>query len=472
MEHPWIQYIVIILYFVFIITKGIRHKKDIHNSDDFLVAGRNIGWFFLFCSMSATIVGGGASIGAMGRTYEWGLLMMAISTGWYLFFLFSGWFIAPYFRKEKLYTVAGFFGNRFGAKSRFMAFILSLLFSVGVLGAQMVAFGKIITTMIPEVPYYLAVIIGGGIVIIYCTVGGLLAVIHTDVYQFIILMIGFVLTLTLCIPDLITNSTEIRQVVPPEFFSIIGDKGWLFLITTFIAFLLGESFSPGYATRYCVGKNTRETRIGVMGAGGFLTITFPVILFFISLYARFHFPDIDSEQALPRTILKLHNPFIGGLIIASLMCAVMSSADSILNSATAIFYKDLYEEYLSRYIQTKQKGLTIVRLSSIALGVIGILLALVLPNIIDLLLLTYNLWAPGIILPVIFGVFSKKQSKGINNIIFTTMLVSTIATIAYMNTQYKEIAQPSVFGVAVSCVVFFVLTIVFRKERFEKTEKI
>ena len=106
------------------------------------------------------------------------------------------------------------------------------------------------------------------------------------------------------------------------------------------------------------------------------------------------------------------------------------------------------------------------------MGVIGILLALVLPNIIDLLLLTYNLWAPGIILPVIFGVFSKKQSKGINNIIFTTMLVSTIATIAYMNTQYKEIAQPSVFGVAVSCVVFFVLTIVFRKERFEKTEKI
>jgi len=468
MENPWIQYIIIVVYFIFIVTKGIRRSKEISDSDDFLVAGRNIGWFFLLCTMGATVVGGGASIGAIGRTYEWGILMLAVSSGWYIHFIFSGLFVAPRFREAELYTVAGYFGYRFGAKSRFIAFILSLLFSIGILGAQMVAFGKIITTMIPQLSYFWAVIIGGGIVILYSTAGGLLAVIHTDVYQFIILIVGFAITLILCVPDLLTSANQISVVVPTEFFQLDGGKGWLFLVTTFIAFLLGETFAPSYATRYCVAKNIKETKQGIVGAGVFLAFTFPIILFFIALYARLHFPNIDPEMALPKTILKLNNPYVGGLIIAALMSAVMSSADSILNSSTAIFVKDLYEEYIAKLNTNTQKGLLIARVSSVVLGGLGILLALILPNIIDLLLLTYNLWAPGIILPVIFGIFSKQRSKSLNNIIFITMLISTVATIGYMNTQYKEIIQPSVFGVVVSCISFLILKITLIKKKGRK----
>ena len=455
MRHPWIQYTIILAYFIFIFTKGIRRSRDIDDSDDFLVAGRNIGWFFLLCTMGATVIGGGASIGAIGRTYEWGILMLVVSSAWYIHFIFSGLFVAPYFRKEKLYTVAGYFGNRFGERSRFIAFLLSVVFSVGMLGAQMVAFGKIITTMIPEVPYVWAVIVGGGMVIVYSTAGGLLAVIHTDVYQFMILIAGFIITLLLCVPDLLTHAAQVRMKIPQEFFQIEGGKGWIFLITTFLAFLLGETFSPAYATRYCVGKTIKQTKKGLVGAGVFLAVLFPVILFFIALYARIHFPAIDSEQALPMTILKLNNPFVGGLIIAALMCAVMSSADSVLNSSTAIFVKDLFEKYLYKAVKRHPRELLIARLFSFSLGMLGIIMALLLPNIIDLLLLTYNLWAPGIIVPVVFGVFSKHKSKQLNTLVFVTMVASTLATIGYMTTGYQEIVQPSIFGLSVSCILFF-----------------
>ncbi len=465
MSHPWIQYTIIVAYFIFIVTKGIRHSRDIKNNDDFLVAGRNIGWFFLLCTMGATVVGGGASIGAIGKTYEWGILMLAVSAGWYVHFIFSGLFVAPRFREAKLYTVADYFGFRYGPKSRFVAFLLSLFFSIGVLGAQMVAFGKIITSMIPDLPYLWAVIIGGGMVIIYSTAGGLLAVIHTDVYQFIILIVGFAVTLILCVPDLVSNTAEISAVVPAEFFQLEGGKGWLFLISTFFAFLLGETFSPGYATRYCVGKNIKETKKGIVGSGVFLAFTFPAILFFIALYARLHFPNIDPEMALPKTILKLNNPFVGALIIAALMSAVMSSADSILNSSTAIFVKDLYEEYIAKSNPNIKKGLIIARTSSITLGILGILLALILPNVIDLLLLTYNLWAPGIILPVIIGVFTKMKSEKLNLLIFITMITATLSTLIYMITSFKEIIQPSVFGVLVSCIVFFFGFIIMTKNK-------
>jgi SSS family solute:Na+ symporter len=161
-------------------------------------------------------------------------------------------------------------------------------------------------------------------------------------------------------------------------------------------------------------------------------------------------------MALPSTVLNLNSPVVGGLIIAALMSAVMSSADSILNSATAIFVKDLYEEYLSKKRGTTEKGLLLARASSLSIGILGMVLALILPNIIDLLLLTYNLWAPGIILPVVVGIFSHHKSQSLNNLIFVTMLVSTGATVVYMTTSYSKTLQPSVFGVLVSCVVFAV----------------
>ena len=465
MKYPVVQYVIIIAYFAFILIKGIRHSRDINDQDDFLVAGRSIGWFFLLCTMSATVIGGGASLGAIGRTYQWGVLMLLVSTAWYIHFIFSGLFVAPLFRKAELYTVAGYFGHRYDGRNRFVAFVLSLLFSVGVLGAQMVAFGKIITTMIPVLPYHWAVLIGGGIVILYSTAGGLYAVIHTDVYQFLILMAGFAVTLILCIPDIVSSWGTVETAVPAEFFHLEGGKGWLFLTTTFLAFLLGETFAPGYATRYCIGKDVRETRRGIVGAGILLAFTFPVILFFIALYARIHFPHIDPEQALPRTVLRLNNPLVGGLIIAALMSAVMSSADSILNSSTAIFMKDLYEQYIARGRVHPGRGLRLSRMSSVGLGVLGMLLALALPDIIDLLLLTYNLWAPGIILPVVAGVFVKRRSRRLNSLIFVTMTVSLAATIVFMNTPWSEQIQPSVFGVLVSCAVFLPGFLAMRSRR-------
>ena len=463
-SSTFIQYGIIVVYFAFILFKGLRHSKDINSQDDFLVAGRNIGWFFLLCTMGATVIGGGSSIGAIGKTYEWGILMLFVSTGWYLQFIFSGLFVAPKFRELKLYTVAGYFGHRFDRKNRFMALLLSLLFSVGVLGAQMVAFGKIITSMIPETSYFWAVIIGGSIVILYSTAGGLMAVIHTDVYQFIILFIGFIITLILCIPELIAVRHDLSSVIADEFFKFDGGKGIFFAVTTFFAFLVGETFAPGYATRFCVGKNTKETKWGVTGAGLFLTFTFPVILFFIALYARYNFPGIDGEQALPKTILKLNNPVIGGIIIAALMSAVMSSADSILNSSTAIFTKDVFEFYFKRKNRSVKTGLRNARFFSVILGFSGIILALILPDIINLLLLTYTLWAPGILIPVIAGVFSKRKSRSHNNLIFITIISSLSTTIVLMQLNSYLFRYPAVFGVFVSVIIYLTGSVIINRK--------
>ena len=612
MSDRFILWGMVIAYMLFVFIKGVMKAKKINTTDDFLVAGRNVNWFLLFCTMGATVIGGGYSIGAIAKTYEWGILMLLVSTGGYLHFIFSGLVVAPQFRKAELYTVAGYFGFRFGEGPRFLVLILSLLFSVFIVAAQMAAFGTVTAAILPDLAgsadmLRWAILLGGLMVVIYSTAGGLMAVIHTDLFQFIVLIAGFVITLAFCIPDisdsynpetgkfvpsrfgladirepdafaqnLVTSSdpvpsylrsqltTDILSVVEeiaqgkdttragkrslvaalnglldnpnlydstvfsqvpltdqslsrlvrrdelegrdlrrlnlsliqdayPEgisrnreissdFFKVEGGKGWLFLLTTFLAFLLGETFAPGYATRYCVGKNIRETRLGIAGVGFFLALTFPVILFFIALFGRIQFPDIDPQQVLPMVVDQLHNPVIGGLIIGALLMAVMSSADSALNSSTAIFVKDLFEHQLGWKDSGDGRMLRLARLCTAGLGVSAILVAVLWSDIIGLLLFTYHVWAPAIILPVIVGALWKKRSLVLTRHIFITMLTATILTLLYrgistLKNQFDvvffgdnvysfiESFDPAVFGVLVSCIVFALLqlTAVFQK---------
>lgn len=610
MTGTWIVWAIIVAYLSFVFFKGVLKARHVSNTDDFLVAGRNIGWFFLLCTMGATVIGGGASIGAIARTYEWGVLMLMVSTGWYLHFIFAGIWVAPRFREARLYTVAGYFGHRFGEGPRFFALVLSLLFSVFIVAAQMAAFGSVMAAILPEAAngqslLRWAIVIGGVLVITYSTAGGLLAVIHTDVYQFLILIFGFAITLTFCIPDLaasydsktakfvplrfstadvpspealahalsrhddpiarhllemsrerhtlfhqdqplshcgsnkmdgvcpylvdvLNNALEdtdlytaerfahvalsgqsrellegdavgkrlrrlnlslIQDAFPseiapnreiaPSFFRIHGDKGWLFLITTFLAFFLGECFAPGYATRYCIGRSIRETRIGIVGAGVFLALVFPAVLFFIALYARIHYPAIDPQQALPRVVYLLHNPAITGLITGALLMAVMSSADSALNSATAIFVKDLFEHQLGWRDNETGRLLKLARLCSMALGTAAILVAVLWSDIIGLLLFTYHLWAPAVIVPVCVGALSRRHSRRQNRIVLATMLIATGSTLLYRLPQTLEYyiglkvlpealldltvrLNPAVFGVAISLMAFGALTLACR----------
>ena len=522
MPDRLILWTIVIGYMLFVFFKGVNKARKIGNTDDYLVAGRNVRWFFLFCTMGATVIGGGYSIGAIGKTYEWGILMLLVSTGGYFHFIFSGLVVAPQFREAELYTVAGYFGHRFGERPRFLVLLLSLLFSVFIVAAQMAAFGTVLAAIMPglvDVPHALqwAIVISGVMVVIYSTAGGLLAVIHTDVYQFIVLLLGFAITLGFCIPDITSSynsetgrfvpsrfgtsdledpvslsrklatrsdplSAHIRvrleeegyefaapptatdaeygeagtrqleaeaepsagevvaglnavlddpdlytperfaavelsaqsredlgedltgrelrrhnlsllqdaysneitrnRTVPADFFKVEGGKGWLFLITTFLAFLLGETFAPGYATRYCVGKNVTHTKWGIAGVGFFLALTFPVVLFFIALYARIHFPDIAPQQALPMVVEQLHSPVIGGLMIGALLMAVMSSADSALNSSTAIFVKDLFEHQLGWEDRGDGRTLRLARICTAALGMTAILVAVLWCDII------------------------------------------------------------------------------------------
>jgi SSS family solute:Na+ symporter len=291
----------------------------------------------------------------------------------------------------------------------------------------------------------------------------LLAVIYTDVYQFIVLFIGFIVTCALALPTIAHNWGTITSRLPDTFFMWDGGRGWLFVVTTFLAFLLGETFGPAYVTRYCIGRDVGHTKKGITGVGIALAFTFPFFILIVALYAQLAFPNADSQQSLALVVKHLNNPIFGGLMIAALLSAVMSSADSALNSATTIFTKDLFEHQFKWQDRSDEYILRLARILTVILGVASVLIAILFPDIIGLLLFTYQIWAPAIILPICIGALSSERSSRQAANVYWTMILATVITLLYAYLPIPSLKdlvdqfEPAVFGVCVSAVVYFII---------------
>ncbi|MCF7668878.1 MAG: sodium:solute symporter family protein [Verrucomicrobia bacterium] len=462
MSDRLILYSIVAGYFALILFIGFRFAAKIKDSDDFLVAGRRFGWFLILATTSATLIGGGASMGAISRSYEWGILMAAVSTGWYLQLIFSGFFVAPQFRGMRVYTVAGFLGCRFKDNVKWLAAVLSLIFSVGLLAAQMVAFGNVVLQLMPPLEfvsentmYLIALGIGALTVIVYNLAGGLYAVVWTDLIQFLILFIGFSITAVMCGIKLQGHGFE---NVPEYFFNITSNKGMLFVIGTFIAFATGEMFAPAYVTRFCAGKDRKNIRWGIAGSGLLLLLIMPFLIFTIALSARVLLRDsLDPQMALPAVIRELHNPWVSGIILGALISAVMSSGDSILNSGTNIVVKDFIEPLgLHEKFQAGSKPmLRLSRYVCLGLGGLAVLIAYLIPNILDILLISYSLWAPAIVIPCLSATFPSIRLSSTK--IFAVMLVGIAGALFARFAISKDAFDPGAFGLVMAAIAFLLL---------------
>ena len=168
---------------------GVRTARKIRTSTDYTLAGRNVPWVVLLATMAATMIGGGASVGTVSRVYQIGIAAVVVTCAWHLQLIFMGLCAAPRLRGLNLITVADFFELKFGPLARAMAMVNSLFFIVGNLVAQLVAMAMI-TSIIIGIPYGAALLIGATVTIFYSTVGGIRAVVQTDVLQFAILVGG------------------------------------------------------------------------------------------------------------------------------------------------------------------------------------------------------------------------------------------------------------------------------------------
>ncbi|MBN2592887.1 MAG: hypothetical protein JXA81_05210, partial [Sedimentisphaerales bacterium] len=297
------------------------------------------------------------------------------------------------------------------------------------------------------------ILIGCGIVISYSTVGGMRAVVLTDVVQFCVLAVGIPLTLIFGLMKL-GGVSAIRAAVPVGHFSIPAEGMTIAaFLSLFLTFLLGETLVPPYVQRLFMAKDPTHTARGTMLSGIF-SIPFFAITGAIGLLALVLDSKMNPNLAMPSVIRTVLPAGVRGFVIAGVISIVMSSADSFLNGAATCCINDVVKPLRKNPI-SKQIELLLAKLTNLLVGILAVIFALKIPSVLDILIYAYNFWAPIIVVPlaaVLLGVRVTKAG-------FMAGALAGAAGALIWNYILKTPAGIEGLAIGVFCnVFFFVLT--------------
>jgi SSS family solute:Na+ symporter len=400
-----LELIIIVVYFLGMIAIGMVSRREAKGADDFLVAGRKGSSLFVTGSLLATIVGGSATVGMAGLGFTQGL-----TGAWWLLvgsagLVILGLFFAKQVRKLALYTLPELVEKQYDSRMALAASLLIVVAWIGIVAGQIIAAGKILSVVGIGSPL-LWMVLFTVVFVAYTILGGQYAIIRTDALQTAIIFVGIFSGLALLLSNLGGWSGLKSSLTPEQFaFPINSQVGGIELVTLLLLVGLTYVVGPDMYSRLFCAKDAKTARASVFWAALFIIpLAFGITL--IGMGASVLFPQISPEQAFPTVIREILPPFMGGIVLAALLCAVMSSADTTLLSASTILIVDIVGWFKPSLSQRKIVSLS--RWGIVLLGVCSLVLALILKGVISALLFAYTVYTCGVILPVIAGFYKNR----------------------------------------------------------------
>jgi len=392
------DFTIIAAYLLAILLVGLWSGKGMKTLSDFSVSHRSYGSMVLFATLSASFIGGGFSIGNAEKVFTFGIANIVALWGFSLKEILVATFIAPRTTNfPDVISVGDLMDRGYGKVGRIISGFFSVFLCTGIVGAQVGAMGIIFNVFLDIAPIW-GILIGCGIVITYSTVGGMKAVVLTDIIQFCVLAIGLPAALVFGLVKL-GGVSAIKAAAPAGHFSIPAEGMTIgAFVSLFLTFLLGETLVPPYVQRLFIAKDAGHTARGTMLSGLF-SIPFFAITGAIGLVALTLDPELNPNLAMPfviRTVLPLG---VRGIVIAGVISVVMSSADSFLNGAATCCINDLVKP-LRRHPLSERQELLFVKLINGLVGIFAVIFAIKIPSILDILIYAYNFWAPIIVVPL------------------------------------------------------------------------
>ena len=417
----FLDFLAMLAYFLVLIWIGVsvvRAKEKNSKIDSFLAADRNMNLVQTTSSAAATDIGGGFSIamGGLGFTLgvsgSWMIAVSGLSVVMVSFLMVPK--VKRWSDKVKGLTTGDLFEARFDRRTGTLAAVVIGLAWFTFVGGQIIAGGKLLQVTL-NMNLTFAVLLSGAIILAYTTMGGLKAVIYTDVFQMFVLMIGIVF---IAVPIGLIEVGGWGAMVEkfnssPETEDLLnwGAVGWQQMLGWFFAVFPVWFISIAAMQRIVAARDVKTAQRGFFLTG--IPIEWPLFAIgstMIGLIARFLIPDLaDPELATPMIIMQLLPAGIAGLVIAAYIAAVMSSADSCLMGPVAIFTNDIYKKYLKP--QSSQEQLVrVARYTTIFLGILAIATAYLIPNVLDLILYAYTFGSAGIFFPMLGLLFWRRTT--------------------------------------------------------------
>lgn len=422
MQIHIIDILIFVIYMVAMLGVGIYFLKRNKSQADYYIGNREMSSMHIGLSVVATDVGGGFSIGLGGLGF-----LIGLSGSWMLFTgLVGAWISAlvliptvyPLAKKHNFFSFPEVLNYFYNKKVALIAGVISLIGYIGFTSSQVLAGAKLASATFPSITVVDAVMLMGVIIIGYTVLGGLKAVIYTDTIQWIILMAGLILVGIPLGFVKVGGWEAIRTYLPNNFLSFTNISFVQFLnwfITIVPIWFVGMTLYQ----RIYASKDEKTAKKAWFIAGLF---EWPVMAFMgivLGLLGRVAFEQgmftdfgyapgsaIDEEIGLPLFLTHIFPVGLLGLLMSSYFSAIMSTADSCLMAASGNFTTDIL-----RLSKKDSKSIRYSQAATLVIGILAILLATTMQNVLSLMLYSYAFMVSGLFVPVLGALFLKKPSS-------------------------------------------------------------
>ena len=463
----------ILTYSAVLIILGAVLSRKVRKAGDFLVAGRRLGPGLVFSTLLAANIGAGTTVGAasLGYSLGWsawwwvgsagiGCLILANTIGAKL------WSIA---RENDFNTLGDYLEQRY---SRSVRGVISLILtggSFGLLAAQLIAL-SIVFQIVVGVPHWFGAILGGVVMIAYFTAGGLFSSAWVNLVELVVLLAGFALAL----PVALHNSGGWQQVAtqvaahtgPDRARDYLSPFGFGIPGVFYYLALLAPSFivSPGLIQKVYGARSARSARLG-MNLNALALLVFAALPPAMGIIAAAALPSLaDPQFAIYRVMTDLLPGWMGVLGLAAIFSAEVSTCDAVLFMLSTSISVDLYKSFYRRDASDRQL-LRVSRLASAGAGLLGIVIAIVVPSIITVLTLFYSLVSVALFVPVVVGLYWRRPDARSALSAIVVSVPFTLALQLWAPSRILGFLNPFAIGIAVSLVIMCGLAVWGRPAR-------
>jgi len=435
----------VLAYILLQLALGFWVSRRVKTEDDYLVAGRRLGFPIVMFTVFATWFGAETCIGSAGEAYRGGLsATTADPFGYAGCLLFMGLVYAIPLWKRKLTTLADLFRRRYGPGVERLAVLLLVPTSLMWAAAQIRAFGHVLGAA-SEFSLEFTVTLAAVVVIVYTVAGGLLADAVTDFVQGIVLIAGLVLVI-----GLMAASGDLRALreLPAEQLALRApDASLLATLEAWAIPIMGSVVAQELVQRVIAARSPQVAR-GATVTAALLYVAVGVIPLLVGLAAIRLAPGIaEPEQVL---ILRAEHYLPGVLYVVfagALVSAILSTVDSALLVSGALVAHNVVLPVLPR--ATERARLTANRAAVAAFGVLAYALALTAPSVYHLVEQASAFGGASVFVPMTFGLFTRVGGA-------RAAVASVVAGVAVytLGTHALGIPYPFLSSLAASTLVY------------------
>ncbi|MDC3412063.1 sodium/proline symporter [Aquibacillus sp. 3ASR75-11] len=439
------------LYCLVILGIGFYFSRKKMNHSVFLLGGKKLpGWALAF-SERATGESAWLLLGYTGFVFATGLSGMWVAVGIAVGIIFAWVFLAKKFMHETnkygVLTLPDYLAARFAKQAnviRWLASILIASFLMFYVGAQMAGAGKMLFTTF-GLGHTVGIVLATIVIIVIAFSGGFVSVVWTDMIQSVMMLITLVVLPIVAFVYIGNNDLSVTQSIADagdSFNSWFGGMtgfaiGVLFFnnFSWFFGFLGGQ---PQLSSRFMALKNEKEAN-----QGSFVAIAWTILAYSgafligiaaITMYNQGSFADV--EIILPTMILELMPPWIAGVLLAGIIAAIITTADSQLMVITSSVSEDIIHKALGIKM-TDQQLVWVSRISVVIFGLIGMTIALVSDSLVYLVVSWAWAGVGSTLSPAIILAFFWKRYSGIG--VVATIISGFVFTIIWVSTPLDSI---------------------------------